>query len=157
MSLPSPHCICKVASASCREEIRETFTIRAPSLQFSMTGVAQMNPHISLPRQHGGTPSFGGTPPASRSEGVRMPRFFKRCVWMRCSGGFRIRARRSDRGKAMYMAFYDGKEGGGRNDEREDGERVENKEERALTPHGRLPPSDYSNSPKWISRWPYGR
>lgn len=41
----------------------------------------QMNPHISIPRQHGGTPNFGGTTPAaSRSEGLRMPRFFKRCV-----------------------------------------------------------------------------
>ncbi|KAM0805235.1 UNC-50 [Usnea florida] len=37
-----------------------------------------MNPHISIPRQHGGTPSFGAATPAGRSEGLRMPRFFKR-------------------------------------------------------------------------------
>lgn len=37
-----------------------------------------MNPHISIPRQHGGTPNFGGTPPSTRNEGLRMPRFFKR-------------------------------------------------------------------------------
>ncbi|KAI9814946.1 MAG: hypothetical protein M1832_005585 [Thelocarpon impressellum] len=37
-----------------------------------------MNPHISLPRQHGGTPNFGSTQPSVRAEGVRMPRFFKR-------------------------------------------------------------------------------
>ncbi|KAJ9204903.1 hypothetical protein DTO164E3_1526 [Paecilomyces variotii] len=35
-----------------------------------------MNPHISVPRQHGAT-SFGGTTP-SRGSAVRMPRFFKR-------------------------------------------------------------------------------
>lgn len=37
-----------------------------------------MNPHISLPRQNGAAQTFGGTAPASRSEGLRMPRFFKR-------------------------------------------------------------------------------
>ncbi|KAI9797866.1 MAG: hypothetical protein M1833_005066 [Piccolia ochrophora] len=37
-----------------------------------------MNPHISLPRQHGGTANFGGTTPTTRSDGLRMPRFFKR-------------------------------------------------------------------------------
>ncbi|KAF2501638.1 UNC-50 family protein [Lophium mytilinum] len=37
-----------------------------------------MNPHISLPRPGGGPSNFGGTTPSSRSEGVRMPRFFKR-------------------------------------------------------------------------------
>ncbi|KAF1808918.1 UNC-50 family protein [Eremomyces bilateralis CBS 781.70] len=36
-----------------------------------------MNPHISLPRQHGGPANFGGTPP-TRGETIRMPRFFKR-------------------------------------------------------------------------------
>ena len=36
-----------------------------------------MNPHISIPRQHGGSSSFGSTAP-SRGEGLRMPRFFKR-------------------------------------------------------------------------------
>ncbi|KAF2667002.1 UNC-50 family protein [Microthyrium microscopicum] len=36
-----------------------------------------MNPHISLPRQHSST--FGGiAPSSSRSDAVRMPRFFKR-------------------------------------------------------------------------------
>ncbi|KAI9851955.1 MAG: hypothetical protein M1838_002244 [Thelocarpon superellum] len=37
-----------------------------------------MNPHISLPRQHGGASTFGGTQPGTRAEGLRMPRFFKR-------------------------------------------------------------------------------
>lgn len=38
-----------------------------------------MNPHISIPRQHGGTSNFGGnTTPGARKEGLRMPRFFKR-------------------------------------------------------------------------------
>ncbi|KAF2815522.1 UNC-50 family protein [Mytilinidion resinicola] len=37
-----------------------------------------MNPHISLPRPGGGPSTFGGTTPSSRSEGLRMPRFFKR-------------------------------------------------------------------------------
>ncbi len=38
-----------------------------------------MNPHISLPRQHGGPPNFGGTTtPGGRSDGLRMPQFFKR-------------------------------------------------------------------------------
>jgi len=38
-----------------------------------------MNPHISIPRQHGGPPNFGGTTnPSGRSDGLRMPRFFKR-------------------------------------------------------------------------------
>ncbi|KAF2233710.1 putative integral membrane protein [Viridothelium virens] len=37
-----------------------------------------MNPQISLPRQHGGQPNFGSVPSRSRSEGLRMPRFFKR-------------------------------------------------------------------------------
>ncbi len=38
-----------------------------------------MNPHISIPRQHGGTSNFGGTTtPGARKDGLRMPRFFKR-------------------------------------------------------------------------------
>ncbi|OCK86158.1 UNC-50 protein [Lepidopterella palustris CBS 459.81] len=37
-----------------------------------------MNPHISLPRPTGGPSNFGGTTPSNRSEGLRMPRFFKR-------------------------------------------------------------------------------
>ncbi|KAI9710574.1 MAG: hypothetical protein M1820_002710 [Bogoriella megaspora] len=37
-----------------------------------------MNPQITLPRQHGSQPKFGGVPSRSRSEGLRMPRFFKR-------------------------------------------------------------------------------
>lgn len=38
-----------------------------------------MNPHISIPRQNGGTSNFGGTTtPGARKEGLRMPRFFKR-------------------------------------------------------------------------------
>ena len=37
-----------------------------------------MNPHISLPRPTGGPSNFGGTTPSARSEGLRMPRFFKR-------------------------------------------------------------------------------
>ncbi|KAL2816323.1 UNC-50 [Aspergillus granulosus] len=36
-----------------------------------------MNPHISVPRQHGSPPNFGGMPAARRSS-IRMPRFFKR-------------------------------------------------------------------------------
>ncbi|KAJ0417181.1 UNC-50 [Aspergillus carlsbadensis] len=36
-----------------------------------------MNPHISVPRQHGSSPNFGGMP-ASRGSSIRMPRFFKR-------------------------------------------------------------------------------
>ncbi|KKK14796.1 integral membrane protein [Aspergillus ochraceoroseus] len=36
-----------------------------------------MNPHISVPRQHGSSPNFGGTP-ANRASSIRMPRFFKR-------------------------------------------------------------------------------
>ncbi|KAL2219067.1 putative integral membrane protein [Thermoascus aurantiacus ATCC 26904] len=37
-----------------------------------------MNPHINVPRQHGGPASFGGTTPSSRGSAIRMPRFFKR-------------------------------------------------------------------------------
>ncbi|KAI9755700.1 MAG: hypothetical protein M1815_004695 [Lichina confinis] len=37
-----------------------------------------MNPHISLPRQHGSPMNFGGTTSSGRGEGLRMPRFFKR-------------------------------------------------------------------------------
>lgn len=37
-----------------------------------------MNPHISIPRQHGSNANFGGTTPTARSNGLRMPRFFKR-------------------------------------------------------------------------------
>jgi hypothetical protein len=37
-----------------------------------------MNPHISLPRPNGVASNFGSTAPSSRSEGLRMPRFFKR-------------------------------------------------------------------------------
>lgn len=38
-----------------------------------------MNPHISIPRQHGSTSNFGGTSTSGgRKEGLRMPRFFKR-------------------------------------------------------------------------------
>ncbi|KAL8858368.1 MAG: hypothetical protein Q9178_005049 [Gyalolechia marmorata] len=37
-----------------------------------------MNPHISTPRQHGTNSNFGGTASTSRSNGLRMPRFFKR-------------------------------------------------------------------------------
>ncbi|KAL4882349.1 UNC-50 [Aspergillus karnatakaensis] len=36
-----------------------------------------MNPHISVPRQHGSSPNFGGMP-ANRGSSIRMPRFFKR-------------------------------------------------------------------------------
>ncbi|KAL4959957.1 unc-50 family protein [Aspergillus stella-maris] len=36
-----------------------------------------MNPHISVPRQHGSSPNFGGLP-ANRGSSIRMPRFFKR-------------------------------------------------------------------------------
>ncbi|TKA75826.1 hypothetical protein B0A49_03548 [Cryomyces minteri] len=37
-----------------------------------------MNPHITSPRQYGGPTTFSGMAPSSRSEGIRMPRFFKR-------------------------------------------------------------------------------
>jgi hypothetical protein len=38
-----------------------------------------MNPQISLPRQHGSQPNFGGVQSRSnRGDGLRMPRFFKR-------------------------------------------------------------------------------
>ncbi|KAK2757877.1 hypothetical protein FQN54_004283 [Arachnomyces sp. PD_36] len=37
-----------------------------------------MNPHISVPRQHGGASNFGGTTPSGRGSNIRMPRFFKR-------------------------------------------------------------------------------
>lgn len=37
-----------------------------------------MNPHISLPRQHGNATNFGGQLPSGQSPGMRMPRFFKR-------------------------------------------------------------------------------
>ncbi|KAG2421673.1 hypothetical protein HFD88_005649 [Aspergillus terreus] len=36
------------------------------------------NPHISLPRQHASSATFGGTTPARRGSSIRMPRFFKR-------------------------------------------------------------------------------
>ncbi|CAO1602544.1 hypothetical protein XANCAGTX0491_006155 [Xanthoria calcicola] len=39
-----------------------------------------MNPHISIPRQHGSNANFGGTTPTARSNGLRMPRFFKRLL-----------------------------------------------------------------------------
>ncbi|KAL8666236.1 MAG: hypothetical protein Q9168_007524 [Polycauliona sp. 1 TL-2023] len=39
-----------------------------------------MNPHISIPRQHGSNSNFGGTTPTSRSTGLRTPRFFKRLL-----------------------------------------------------------------------------
>ncbi|KAL4945321.1 hypothetical protein BDV06DRAFT_231198 [Aspergillus oleicola] len=38
-----------------------------------------MNPHISVPRQHGSSPNFGGLP-ANRGSSIRMPRFFKRML-----------------------------------------------------------------------------
>ncbi|KAL8999607.1 MAG: hypothetical protein Q9169_001567 [Polycauliona sp. 2 TL-2023] len=44
----------------------------APTTPFAM------NPHISIPRQHGSTSNFGGTTPTARSNGLRTPRFFKR-------------------------------------------------------------------------------
>ncbi|KAL4995693.1 UNC-50 [Aspergillus recurvatus] len=37
-----------------------------------------MNPHISVPRQHGSSPNFGGLPANRGSSTIRMPRFFKR-------------------------------------------------------------------------------
>ncbi|KAL4733392.1 UNC-50 [Aspergillus similis] len=37
-----------------------------------------MNPHISVPRQHGSSPNFGGLPASRGSNTIRMPRFFKR-------------------------------------------------------------------------------
>ncbi|KAL6233513.1 hypothetical protein BDW75DRAFT_187481 [Aspergillus navahoensis] len=37
-----------------------------------------MNPHISVPRQHGSSPNFGGLPASRGSSTIRMPRFFKR-------------------------------------------------------------------------------
>ncbi|KAL4815998.1 UNC-50 [Aspergillus spinulosporus] len=37
-----------------------------------------MNPHISVPRQHGNSPNFGGLPANRGSSTIRMPRFFKR-------------------------------------------------------------------------------
>ncbi|KAL8657197.1 MAG: hypothetical protein Q9226_002156 [Calogaya cf. arnoldii] len=36
-----------------------------------------MNPHISIPRQHGNNSNFGGTTPTARSNGLRMPRLLK--------------------------------------------------------------------------------
>ncbi|KAL9039231.1 MAG: hypothetical protein Q9180_002652 [Flavoplaca navasiana] len=36
-----------------------------------------MNPHISIPRQHGSNSNFGGTTPIARSNGPRMPRLLK--------------------------------------------------------------------------------
>lgn len=39
-----------------------------------------MNPHISLPRQHGGPAQYGASPPTSGGANIRMPRFFKRYV-----------------------------------------------------------------------------
>ncbi|KAL4751188.1 UNC-50 [Aspergillus terricola var. indicus] len=37
-----------------------------------------MDPHISIPRQHGSSPNFGGLPANRGSSTIRMPRFFKR-------------------------------------------------------------------------------
>ena len=77
-SLHHPH--------STQHPARARVTILTPTASPSQK---QMNPHIAIPRQHGGTPSFGVTTPAtSRSEGLRMPRFFKRCVCARPSRGF---------------------------------------------------------------------
>ncbi|EAS36701.2 uncharacterized protein CIMG_02055 [Coccidioides immitis RS] len=36
-----------------------------------------MNPHISVPRQHGGPANFGGTSPPNRNTSIRLPRFFR--------------------------------------------------------------------------------
>lgn len=100
--LPSPHgmqkstrcCLeaCRLKNpATCRDSI-DPFSLFAfqSKLSFPHKGAVvphdQMNPHISIPRQHGGTASYGVATPAGRSDGLRMPRFFKRCVLCHLGG-----------------------------------------------------------------------
>ncbi|KAK9847266.1 uncharacterized protein MYU51_019675 [Penicillium brevicompactum] len=57
---------------------------RSDAQLLSSSKPSTMNPHISVPRQHAGSSTFGSTP-ATRGSSVRMPRFFKRNV--SCASG----------------------------------------------------------------------